>query len=168
MSWLRSIATSLMPGPAVDVPALPDFDLSRYLGHWYEIARTNTWFERGLSRAQAQYSRCDDGTLNVVNTGFDASRGRWKTARAKGVPGDRPNAFKVYFVPLFYGRYEVAWIDADYSRAFVSGGSLRYAWFLSRTPAVSSGELEEFFSRAAELGYERSSFLTDQSVLKRD
>lgn len=164
MNWLCSIATSLMPGPAVDVPALPTFDLPRYLGLWYEIARTDTWFERGLTRVEARYSLCGDGTLRVVNTGFDAARNRWKTARAKGVPGNRPNTFKVYFVPLFYGRYEVAWIDADYSRAFVSGGSLRYAWFLSRTPDLTAGELEELYSHAASLGYARASFLSEKGA----
>lgn len=167
MNWLRSIATSLMPGQSVDVPALPDFDLSRYLGLWYEIARTDTWFERGLSRVEARYSLCGDGTLRVVNKGFDAAKNRWKSVRAKGTPGDRPNAFKVYFVPLFYGRYEVAWIDTAYTRAFVSGGSLRYAWLLSRTPELAEKEREELFSHAAALGYKRSSFLTENCASKR-
>lgn len=164
MNFLRSIATSLLPGRRIDVPVLPDFDLSRYLGRWYEIARTDTWFERGLSRVEAHYSLRDDGCLQVVNTGYDAAKGRWKTARAKGVPGNRPNDFKVYFIPLFYGHYKVAWIDAAYERAFVSGGSLRYAWLLSRSPSLSANSREEIFTHAEELGYPRRLFLQDRTT----
>lgn len=159
MNFLRSIVTSLLPGRSIDVPALPGFDLQRYLGRWYEIARTNTWFERGLSRVEAHYSLRSDGCLQVANKGYDAAHGRWKTVTAKGVPGDRPNDFKVYFVPLFYGHYKVAWVDPDYEHAFVSGGSLRYAWLLARTPVLPEARKEEMFSMAEQLGYDRRQFL---------
>lgn len=162
MNFLRSIATSLLPGRPVDVPELPGFDLARYLGQWYEIARTHTWFERGLSRVEARYALRPNGCLQVVNKGYDAASGQWKTVTAKGVPGERPNDFKVYFVPLFYGHYKVAWVDLDYERAFVSGGSLRYAWLLARAPSIAAEQQEEMFAQAERLGYDRRQFIFSQ------
>lgn len=161
MNYLHSILTSLLPGRRVDVPALPGFDLARYLGTWYEIARIDTWFEHGLSRVEAHYSLCDDGKLQVINKGYDAARGCWKTSRAQAVPGKRPNDLKVYFVPLFYGWYKVAWVDSGYERAVVSGGSQKFAWLLARSPSLSTQEREEMFAHVEKLGYDRRRFLQD-------
>jgi apolipoprotein D and lipocalin family protein len=48
------------------------FNLEKYLGKWYEIARLDHSFERGLSRVTAEYSLRDDGGVRVLNRGYSA------------------------------------------------------------------------------------------------
>lgn len=153
MSVLQSIATSLFPGHFVKTPPMPDFDLSRYLGEWYEIARLDNWFERGLCRVYARYGRNEDGTISVTNGGYDMQTGERREARARAVVGDAPNHLKVYFVPLVYGRYEIAFLDEHYSRAVVTGGSLKYLWLLAREPDLDEDVMGPMLDAARSLGY---------------
>lgn len=46
------------------------FELNRYLGTWYEIARLDHSFEDGLSQVSAEYSINEDGSVKVINRGF--------------------------------------------------------------------------------------------------
>lgn len=136
MSMLQTIVTSLFHGHSVKTPAMPDFNLERYLGEWHEIARLENWFERGLRKVYARYDRREDGTVSVTNGGYDARTGERREVHARARVADAPNHLKVYFVPVLYGRYEVAFVDEYYTRAVVSGGSLNYLWLLSRNPDV--------------------------------
>lgn len=155
----RSIADWLSAGKRVPVPRLPEFELPRFLGEWYEIARIDTWFERGLSHVRAFYEASGDGELRIINRGLHDKSGRWKERRARAVPDGAPNFLKVYFVPFVAGRYRVACVDTEYRRALVSGGSLRYAWVLARTPSLTDEELVPFLRMAEELGYDPRRFL---------
>lgn len=156
MSIIQTIVTSLFHGRAVKTAPMPGFNLERYLGEWHEIARVENWFERGLSKVFARYERREDGSISVTNSGYDVRTGEWKVVHARAVVGDAPNHLKVYFVPLVYGRYEVAFLDEDYSRAVVSGGSLNYLWLLARTPQLREEELQPMLHCAQELGYDTS------------
>lgn len=140
----------------IHVPELSDFDASRYLGQWYEIARLDHIFERGMQRVVAHYSLLPDGRIDVLNRGYLPSKNRWKEAKAIAIQTAVNNFLKVYFVPLFGGRYRVAYIDSDYSIAVVSGGSLRYLWLLSRTPHPSSEQIDTLLNEARKLGYDTS------------
>ena len=82
--------------------------------------------------------------------------------------GDAPNHLKVYFVPLVYGRSEVAFLDEDYSRAVVSGGSLNYLWLLARTPQLRDEELQPMLHCAEELGYDTSQLIYSNSLASTD
>lgn len=111
MSMLQTIVTSLFHGHSVKTPAMPDFNLERYLGEWHEIARLENWFERGLRKVYARYDRREDGTVSVTNGGYDARTGERREVHARARVADAPNHLKVYFVPVLYGRYEVAFVD---------------------------------------------------------
>ena len=156
MSMIQTIVTSLFHGHSVKTDPMPDFNLERYLGEWHEIARLENWFERGLSRVLARYDLREDGSISVVNSGYDVRTGERKEACARAVAGDAPNHLKVYFVPLVYGRYEVAFLDENYTRAVVSGGSLNYLWLLSRSPQLKDDELQPMLHCAEKLGYDTS------------
>ena len=158
MSMIQTIVTSLFHGHSVKTDPMPDFNLERYLGEWHEIARLENWFERGLSRVLARYDRREDGSISVVNSGYDVRTGERKEARARAVAGDAPNHLKVYFVPLVYGRYEVAFLDENYTRAVVSGGSLNYLWLLARSPQLKDDELQPMLHCAEKLGYTQKLF----------
>ncbi|MGL4714009.1 MAG: lipocalin family protein, partial [Shewanella sp.] len=95
------------------VQPVNDFELNKYLGKWYEIARLDHSFERGLSQVSAQYSLKEDGGVRVINRGFSAAKNEWKEAEGKAyfVNGDSEGYLKVSFFGPFYGSYVVFELD---------------------------------------------------------
>lgn len=130
------------------------FDIDRYAGHWYEVARIDHRFEKGLVRTSATYSRNSNGTLRVLNRGFDPKRQQWKQSEGKArLVGDpRQAALKVSFFGPFYGGYNVVALDPQYRWAMVIGSSLDYFWILSRTPTLPDGVKERLMAQARALG----------------
>jgi apolipoprotein D and lipocalin family protein len=114
------------------------FETERYLGRWYEIARLDHSFERGLSRVTADYSRRDDGGIRVLNRGYDETGGAWKEAEGKAYTlGEADVAsLKVSFFGPFYGGYHVIALDPGYRWALVAGPSRDYLWILARAPEL--------------------------------
>ena len=143
----------------VEVPVIEGFDTNRYLGTWYEIARLDHRFERGLEQTTANYGLKSNGRIGVTNRGFSPAKGEWHEAGAEAVATKVKNYFKVYFVPIFYGKYRVAYIDPDYTVAVVSGGSTRYLWFLSRTPSISPEQHRTMLEVAHRMGYDTSKLI---------
>ena len=135
----------------VDNAPVAALDLSRYLGEWYEIARFDHSFERGVEQAKANYTQNADGTIKVANTGI--RDGKPKAAVGKGKTTDTPGLLRVSFFGPFYADYRVMLIDKDYSRALVGSGSADYLWILSRTPGLSETEKSELLAEAQRRGY---------------
>lgn len=147
------------PGPTTPVE---DFQLQRYLGQWYEIARLDHRFERGLQQVTAEYSLNPDGSLRIVNRGFATEDGTWQEAegRAVFVRGPDQGYLKVSFFGPFYASYVIFELDqAGYQYAFVSGANLDYLWLLSRTPTVSEALKAEFVARAEALGFDAQALI---------
>jgi apolipoprotein D and lipocalin family protein len=154
-------ALSLLLGGCLGTPRgvqpVKRFNLQRYLGRWYEIARLDHSFERGLSNVSASYSMREDGGVRVVNRGFDDAKSKWKQAVGKAffVRGPQEGYLKVSFFGPFYGSYVIFELDReDYQYAYVSGSSTSYLWFLSRTPVVDPGAVDRFKERARGLGFD--------------
>jgi apolipoprotein D and lipocalin family protein len=143
------------------VTAVDGFDADRYLGKWYEIARLDHRFERGLDQITATYSAREDGGIDVLNRGFDTAKGEWKEAqgRAKfsGAPGTA--MLKVSFFGPFFGGYNVLDLDPDYQIALVSGPTREYLWILARRPDPPREEVERLVRRAGELGFDTASLI---------
>lgn len=154
-------------GIPAGVQPVTGFDQERYLGTWYEIARLDHSFEEGLSQVTAKYSMNDDGSIQVINRGYDAGPGEWKEAEGRAVFTGDPGVahLKVSFFGPFYSSYVVFGLDkSDYSYAYVSGFDHDYLWFLSRTPTVSEKAMERFKSRAREAGFDLDELIVvDQS-----
>jgi apolipoprotein D and lipocalin family protein len=134
------------------------FDSSRYLGRWYEVARLPHRFERGLTDVTAEYTRNSDGSLRVVNRGWDAAKGDWRNAvgRAKFTSTPDVAQLKVSFWGPFYGLYTIAELDPEYRWAMVVGPGTGYFWVLSRTPELDDAVLQRLITRAASLGIDTS------------
>lgn len=140
---------------AVDVQTVQKFELERYLGTWYEIARYDHSFERGLTSVKAQYVRRDDGMIKVVNTGFDAKRGQQKEVIGKAKTTSAPGMLKVSFFWIFYADYRVLALGDDYEWALVSAGrSDKYLWILSRTEKLADDTLKGILSEAQRRGFD--------------
>lgn len=144
------------------VRPVANFDLNRYMGKWYEIARLDHSFERGLERITAEYSMRDDGGVSVVNRGYSIEDEEWKVAEGKAYFVDEENKgyLKVSFFGPFYGSYVVFEIDQEgYEYAFVSGPNTSYLWLLSRTAQVQQEIIERFKRISKELGFDTSKLI---------
>lgn len=139
------------------VKPVDDFRLERYLGKWYEIARLDHRFERGLSRITADYSLRDDGGVRVLNRGYSAEAKQWKEAEGKAyfVDGTDQGYLKVSFFGPFYGSYIVFELDQEnYQYALVCGPDKSYFWILSRTPEMKKDLKDKLIAKATALGFD--------------
>ena len=144
------------------VEPVGEFELQRYLGTWYELARLDHSFERGLSRVTAEYSRRDDGGVRVLNRGYSAKKGSWDEAegRAYFVEDENTGFLKVSFFGPIYSSYIVFELDsADYEYAFVSGPDKSNLWLLARSPEVNEDLKNRFLAAAAERGFDTSELI---------
>jgi apolipoprotein D and lipocalin family protein len=165
MRGMALVLASLLTGGCVSPPdtirPVAGLDAERYLGTWYEIARLDHRFERGLERVTATYGARDDGGISVVNRGYDAADGAW--SEASGVAyfvGDRDTGYlKVSFFRPFYAPYVIFDLDPGYRTAYVTGDGEKYLWFLARTPTVAAAERERFVSTVEALGFDTTGLI---------
>lgn len=151
--------TQPMP-PHAEQSIINSFDPQQYIGTWYEIARLDNRFEKGLEQVTANYSIEADGTLKVINRGFNPSTAKWSEAVGKAKFVEAPNAdgsrtgrLKVSFFGPFYGEYNILEIDKPYyNYALVSSG-YDYLWILSRTPQLPYPIKQHLVAKAKALGY---------------
>lgn len=144
------------------VTPVQDFNLNKYLGTWYEVARLDHSFEQGLTAVTAEYSLREDGGVKVINRGFSSENGEWKQAEGKAyfVDGDEQGYLKVSFFGPFYGSYVVFELDQkEYQYAFVSGPNNEYLWLLARTPNVSKDIIERFVSMSEQRGFDTNQLI---------
>ncbi|MDE6256157.1 MAG: lipocalin family protein [Muribaculaceae bacterium] len=138
--------------PTVDNSVVNNFDLNRFLGSWYEIARFDHKFERGMEQTKATYILREDGKVDVLNTGMKDG----KHSKAKGVAKltDTPALLRVSFWGPFYSDYRVMLLDSDYRYALVGSGSDDYLWILSRTPQITPETKTLILAEAQKRGYD--------------
>ncbi len=151
---LLSVACSTTPPKGIT--PVEGFNTDLYLGSWYEIARLDHRFERGLDHVTATYSKRDDGGLKVVNRGFNVKKQRWQesTGRAYFTGSPARAALKVSFFGPFYGGYNVIALDNAYQHALVCGPNRNYLWILSRSPQLDSSVKEELTNKARQAGFD--------------
>jgi len=161
LSVLLLILTACTGKPE-GVIAVNEFELDRYLGKWYEIARLDHSFERGLNNITAEYSLRDDGGVKVINSGFSKEDDEWQQAEGKAFFVDQTDKghLKVSFFGPFYGSYIIFELDQEnYQYAFVSGPDTSYLWLLARTPKVDEKVIAQFVKRSQELGFDTSKLI---------
>lgn len=168
-AWMRWLGVACLSGSvwgcATGVPeglqAVGGFDVQRYQGQWYEIARLDHSFERGLSEVTARYQVQPDASVEVVNRGFDAAKGRWQTAEGHaqflGDPGVA--SLKVSFFGPFYGGYHVIALDPAYRWAMVAGPDRSYLWILAREPRLDAQIQTQLTNQAHALGFDASALI---------
>jgi apolipoprotein D and lipocalin family protein len=144
--------TSLPPG----VEPVGNFDLNGYLGKWYEVARLDHPFERGLEQVTAEYVLKEGGGIKVINRGYSTKGQKWQEIEGVALPvrGEDEGFLKVSFFGPFYSSYCVFELGPKGDYAFVSGAKRSYLWLLARTPSVSDQTWRHFESRAKQLGFD--------------
>jgi len=146
LRWLASalLGAALLTGCASTSPPpglqpVTGFDLQRYQGRWYELARLDHAFERGRQ----------------------AASGQWREAVGKALfTGPSSTAsLKVSFFGPFYGGYHVVGLDADYRWALVVGPDTGYAWILARDTQLPRATLQRIVAQAQSLGIDTQAFI---------
>ncbi len=147
----------------IDNTVVKELDIQKYLGTWYEIARYNHSFERGLVRVTANYSMRDDGKIKVINSGYkDSLNGKFSQAVGKAKIPDsinEPAKLKVSFFLFFYGDYYVMELDKDYQWALIGSSSDTYLWILSRKPQIEKKLYNELLDKLQKRGYDISKLI---------
>ena len=144
-----------------DAKPVDNFDLTRYLGTWYEIARFDFRFEKNLDNTMAQYSLDKNGNVIVLNSGYNYVKDKWTSAEGLArFRGDKNiAALKVSFFGPFYSGYNVIALDKDFKYALVAGKDLDYLWILSRKRTIPERIKQEYLKIAEEVGYDTSNLI---------
>lgn len=156
-----SFALAGCTGVPDSVEPVSPFTLKRYLGEWHEVARMDHRFERGLTRVTAEYSMREDGGVRVINRGYNAEKGEWNEAEGRAYFVGEPNVgrLKVSFFGPFYGAYNIAKLEPDYSMALVVGPNFDYLWILAREPNPAPEQCQTYADYAASLGADISALI---------
>ncbi len=158
--FLMAFAAMLFAGcesATVDNTPVNSVDLNRYLGRWYEIAKFDHSFERGIEYAMANYTMRDDGKIDVLNTGI--KDGRAKDAKGIAKTTSIPGLLRVSFFGPFFGDYRILMLEENYQYALVGGSNNRFLWILSRTPQLDEATLSLILAEADRRGYDTTRLL---------
>lgn len=158
-------AVSGCTGIPEGVKPVSGFELNRYLGTWYEIARLDHRFERGLTDIKAEYSLRDDGGVKVLNSGFNAQESKRKEAEGKAYFIETPDVgrLKVSFFGPFYGAYNIIALDkSNYHYVMIAGPDKDYLWILARQPTLDKQVLQTLVQQAQALGFPTQDLIYSQ------
>ena len=108
-----------------------------------------------MNNTTAQYTLNDNGTISVLNRGYDTAKAKWDEAKGKAKFVDSPEEakLKVSFFGPFYSGYNVIAIDPEYRYALVAGESLKYLWLLSRERTMPDNIKHDYLEKARSIGY---------------
>jgi apolipoprotein D and lipocalin family protein len=160
IAWMLFLTACV--GIPDNVKPVDDFRLEKYLGKWYEIARLDHSFERGLTRVTAEYSLRDDSSIRVLNRGYSEKDKEWKEAEGKAYFVQRTDQgyLKVSFFGPFFGSYIVFELDHEnYRYALVSGPEKSYFWILARSPEIEKNLRDTLIAKAAARGFDTSKLI---------
>ena len=141
----------------IDNSVVKSFDLQRFLGSWYEVARFDHWFESGMERTKATYRLREDGKIEVLNTGI--KNGKPKESKGKAKKTDTPALLRVSFFGPFYSDYRVMLIDNDYQYALIGSSSDKYLWILSRKPQLTKEVKDLILKETKRRGYDTTKLI---------
>lgn len=136
------------------IVVVQNFDVSRYTGPWYVLARIDHPSERGLIQTGAYYRSNADGSLSMVQRGLDTASGQWTKRESLALPARSPREGAMKLTPqgAFPSDYNIVAIDADYRWAVVLGSSAARSWVLSRTPTLDTQARNSLLQQARAAG----------------
>ena len=146
----------------IDNSVVKELNIERYLGTWYEIARYDHKFERGMVGVTANYSYREDGKIRVINKGYKGSLdGEEAVAEGKAKIPDPavPAKLKVSFFWIFYGDYFVMELDEEYQWAIIGSKTDKYLWILSRVPQMDADLYKDLLTKLTKRGYDVSKLI---------
>ena len=136
---------------------VPNVDLKKYAGKWFETASFPQRFQKKCHCTIAEYTTTDKGYIIVENScNKDSVKGKLSYIKGKAfVVKNTGNAkLKVQFFWPFKGDYWIIDLADDYSYAVVSNPNKQYLWILSRTPKIDATVYKQILIRLKEKGFD--------------
>lgn len=143
------------------LPVVPQVDLQRYAGKWYEIARLPNRFEQDCARdVTATYKMLPKSQVEVLNQCIKAD-GALMSAKGLARPRDDSTSRLevrfapawLRFLPFVWGDYWVIALAPDYQWSLVGSPDRRYLWILARTPKLGDDQVRRLLENAKALGF---------------
>ncbi|GAA03777.1 lipocalin family protein [Photobacterium leiognathi] len=161
LTVLMTVLNGCTTGKPETITPVSSFKLNKYLGTWYEIARLDHSFERNLDKVSATYSMNADGSVKVINKGFNTQKQQWQEAvgKAKFVKTQDIGYLKVSFFGPFYGSYIIFYLEPDYSTALISSYNYEYLWLLSRQKQLTTEQLQKYLTIAQQAGFDTNKLI---------
>lgn len=141
----------------VNTSTVKQLDISRFMGKWYEIARYEHTFEKGMTYVTAEYSLLPDGKIRVINRGMKNGKPKEIIGKARQPdPIEHPGRLEVSFFLWFYADYYILELDKDYQHAIIGSNTDKYLWILSRSPEIPKDTLDKLLTNIRQRGYDLS------------
>lgn len=144
----------------IDFSTVPSLDVSRFMGRWYELARYDHKFERGMTHVTATYILKDDGKIEVINEGIRDGVAKKAEGKAKQPDPNDPGKLKVSFFLFFYSDYYILELDPDYNYVVIGSSTDKYLWIMCREKTMPAEVYDGIIQRLQERGYDTSKLQT--------
>lgn len=138
----------------IDNHTVSQLDVSRFMGKWYEIARYDQYFERGMTQVTATYTLQLNGKIKVINAGYKNGKFKQITGKAYQPDPSDPGKLKVSFFLWFYSDYYIMELDPDYQYVVIGSSSRKYLWIMSRQKTLPDGIRNKLLLNLKERGYD--------------
>ena len=156
------MAATAQSDKIIDNRAIDTLNLKKYVGLWYEIARFDHPFERGLVGVTTEYTIKPDGNIEVIGRGYqDSFQGERKEIVGHvHIPDTtQPGVLKVTFFLIFNTDYHILEVEKDYSAALIGSSQCDHLWIVSRTPKLPPNKLKDLMQRAQRRGYDTTALI---------
>lgn len=141
----------------MNTTTVSNLDVNRFMGSWYEIARYEHSFEKGMTHVKANYSLLPDGTIRVLNSGMKNGKKKEIEGKARKKKDSNSNSkLEVSFFLWFYSDYFVFELDDNYQYAVIGSSSDKFLWILSRTPQLPQSTINDLLIKIKKRGYDTS------------
>lgn len=148
----------------IDRSVVPSLDLHNFMGRWFEVARFDHSFERGMSHVTAEYILQPDGKVRVINRGV--RDGKQVEAIGKAKTTAEPGRLRVSFFMFFYSDYNILEMGQNGEWVLIGSRSPKYLWILSRKPKLSNEVINHILQLARERGYDTSKLIFDANYVE--
>lgn len=143
----------------IDNSTVKSLDITRFMGKWYEIARYEHRFEKGMSHVTATYTLKEDGRIEVLNEGISNGERKEAKGRAKQPDPNDPGKLKVSFFLWFYSDYYILELDKDYKYVVIGSSSDKYLWIMSREKTLPNDIISKLLNNLQQRGYDTMKLL---------
>jgi apolipoprotein D and lipocalin family protein len=162
---IAGFVSAILSACSTNYPPLetvPEVDIERYMGTWYEIARLPNRFEEGLECITATYELRDDGEITVINRGREVDDD-YDLSEARGVAWlpdtNITSKLKVSFFWPFAGDYWILKLDENYRHVLIGAPSREYMWILSRSTEMDKETYDKYIAVANAKGFDTSTLI---------
>ena len=149
------------------LPVVPQVDLQKYAGRWYEIARLPNRFERECVRdITATYRLLPGSRVDVLNQCTKADGSRIAAQGLARSSDGSTSRLEVRFAPSWLGVFPFVWgdywiiaLDPDYQWSLIGAPSRDYLWILARKPTLESSQIQRLLEKAQALNFDTGSIV---------